>query len=395
MTLHQVNNPTLNYMSQTITQQTPFNKPYLTGNEQEYIADVLKREKLSGNGYYTEACHNFFKEKFNFKECFLTTSCTDALEMAGILLDIQPGDEVIVPSYTFVSSANAFVLRGAKIVFADSRDDHPNMDKHRIEELITEKTKAIVVVHYGGVAFDMDMVMSIAEQYGLYVVEDAAQATDAYYKGRPLGSIGHLGALSFHETKNISCGEGGLLIVNDERFVERAEIIREKGTDRTKFLRGEVNKYGWVDVGSSFLPSELNAAFLYAQLRSFDEIQDKRKAVWHYYNEQLAILASNHHFKLPVIPKYATVNGHVFYIVLPNEEAQIDLRTFLKNEGVSAVFHYNPLHRSDYYKDKHDGRVLANSDKFDQCLLRLPLYTGMTREEQDHVISAIYRYYNC
>lgn len=381
-------------MTQTITQQIPFNKPYLTGSEQDYIADVLKRGKLCGNGYYTNLCHQFFNEKFGFKDCFLTTSCTDALEMAAILIDIQPGDEVIVPSYTFVSSANAFVLRGAKIVFADSRDDHPNMDKNKIEDLITDRTKAIVVVHYGGVAFDMDKVMAIADKHNLFVIEDAAQATDAYYNGKPLGSIGHLGALSFHETKNISCGEGGLLIVNDKRFVERAEIIREKGTDRTKFLRGEVNKYGWVDVGSSFLPSELNAAFLYAQLQSLDDIQSKRKEIWHYYNNELGELASKGHFKLPVIPDYASVNGHVFYIVLPSEEDQISLRTFLKNEGISAVFHYNPLHRSDYYGDKHDGRVLVNSDKYDQCLLRLPLFTGMEKTEQDAVIKAIYKYYN-
>lgn len=381
-------------MSQVILQQIPFNKPYLTGREEHYISDALKKGKLCGNGYYTNACHQFFKDKFNFKECFLTTSCTDALEMASILLDIQPGDEVIVPSYTFVSSANAFVLRGAKIVFADSRHDHPNMDKHKIEELITEKTKAILVVHYGGVAFDMDKVMSIADKYGIYVVEDAAQATDAYYKGKPLGTIGHLGALSFHETKNISCGEGGLLIVNDDRFVDRAEIIREKGTDRTKFIRGQVDKYGWVDVGSSFLPSELNAAFLYAQLESFDDIQNKRKDIWYYYNEKLKDLANAGYFELPVIPSYASVNAHVFYILLPNEQEQIRLRAFLKQEGISAVFHYNPLHRSIYYADKHDGRALPNSDKFDKCLLRLPLYTGMTQQEQATVVSAIYKYYN-
>lgn len=382
-------------MTQTTDiQPIPFNKPYLTGKEEHYIADVLKRGKLCGNGYYTDACHLFFKERFNFKECLLTTSCTDALEMAGILLDIQPGDEVIVPSYTFVSSANAFVLRGAKVVFADSRADHPNMDEDRIEPLITEKTKAIVVVHYGGVACDMDKIMAIADKHGLYVVEDAAQATDAYYKGRPLGSIGHLGALSFHETKNISCGEGGLLIINDDRFVERAEIIREKGTDRTKFLRGEVNKYGWVDVGSSFLPSELTAGFLYGQLQSFDDIQSKRKAIWHYYNDQLADLAANGHFKLPVIPDYASINGHVFYMVLNSEEEQITLRSYLKEKGISAVFHYNPLHRSDYYHDKHDGRILSNSDKYDSCLLRLPLYTSMSLEEHDLIINALYMYYN-
>jgi len=255
----------------------PFNKPYLTGKELEYIGDAVSRGKISGNGHYTKKCHEFFQERYGFKKCLLTTSCTDALEMAAILCDIQQGDEVIVPSYTFVSSANAFVLRGAKIVFADSRNDTPGIDESKIEALITPRTKVIVPVHYAGFACDMDIIMDIANRYSLLVVEDAAHGIDSFYKGRPLGSIGHLGCFSFHETKNIQCGEGGMLIINDEKFVKRAEIIWEKGTNRSAFWRGEIDKYGWVDIGSSFLPSEICAAFLFAQLENMDDIQLKRK----------------------------------------------------------------------------------------------------------------------
>ena len=261
-----------------------FNEPYCTGNEPKYIQDAINRGKLSGNGYYTKKCQHFLEEKLGVKKCLLTTSCTDALEMCAILLDIQPGDEVIMPSYTFVSTANAFVLRGAKIVFCDSRPDHPGMDESLIEGLLTEKTKAIVPVHYAGVACDMDKIMSIAKQHDLFVVEDAAQAIDSHYKGKPLGSIGHLAAFSFHETKNISSGEGGALIINDDRFLERSEIIWEKGTNRSAFWRGEVDKYGWVDIGSSFLPSEITAAFLWAQLESLEKIQEQRKSIWNAYN---------------------------------------------------------------------------------------------------------------
>ncbi|MCB0696748.1 MAG: dTDP-4-amino-4,6-dideoxygalactose transaminase, partial [Chitinophagaceae bacterium] len=265
----------------------PFNKPHMTGFEQKYINSVLSSGKLCGDGSYTKKCQDLFAAMYNVNDCVLTTSCSDALEMAAILLDIQPGDEVIVPSYTFVSTANAFVLRGANVIFADSSDDHPGIDENSIEALITPKTKAIVVVHYAGVATDMDIVMDIAHRHNLYVVEDAAQAVDAYYKGRALGTIGHLGTMSFHETKNIVSGEGGMLLINDPCFAERAEIIREKGTDRTKFLRGEVDKYGWVDVGSSYLPNEMTAAFLYAQLEQVDKIQKKRLAIWNRYYEEL------------------------------------------------------------------------------------------------------------
>ena len=270
----------------------PFNKPFFTGKETVYIQDAVSSGKISGNGYYTQLCHDFFEKKYSFNKVLLTSSCTDALEMAAILIDIKPGDEVIVPSYTFVSTANAFVLRGAKIIFADSREDHPGLDEDKIEELITPKTKAIVPVHYAGVACDMDKIMAIAGKYNLFVVEDAAQAIDSYYTGkdgvrRPLGSIGHLAAFSFHETKNIISGEGGMLVVNDDQFSKRAEIIWEKGTNRSAFFKGEVDKYGWVDIGSSFLPSDITAAFLWAQLEYLDEIQDKRKVIWNTYYEGL------------------------------------------------------------------------------------------------------------
>jgi dTDP-4-amino-4,6-dideoxygalactose transaminase len=294
----------------------PFNKPHLTGKETGYIEEAVRSGKISGDGMFTKKCHSFFEEKFGMKKALMTTSCTDALEMSALLANIEPGDEVILPAYTFVSTANAFVLRGANIVFADSRSDHPGIDEDTLRELITPRTKAIVVVHYAGVACDMDKVMALAEQHGLVVIEDAAQAIDSYYKGAPLGTIGDLAAFSFHETKNIQCGEGGLLSVNRAEYMQRAEIIREKGTNRSAFFRGEVDKYGWVDIGSSFLPSEIVTAFLYAQLEAMDRIQTRRKAIWTSYHKALIELAQQGRFQLPFIPEYATNNGHMFYIVL-------------------------------------------------------------------------------
>ena len=299
--------------------KTPFNKPYLTGNEVLYIYQAVSSNKISGDGMFTKKCHDFFEKRYGFRKCLLTSSCTDALEMAAILLNLKPGDEVIMPSYTFVSTATAFVLRGADIIFCDSRKDHPGMDEDQIEQLITERTKAIVPVHYGGVACDMDKIMDLAAKYNLHVVEDAAQSIDSYYTGRdgikkPLGSIGHLAAFSFHETKNIMSGEGGMLVINDEKFMERAEIIREKGTNRSKFFRGELDKYGWVDIGSSFLPSDIIAAFLYAQLENLDDIQKKRILLWNTYWDVLSPFAKGS-FSLPYIPSYATNNAHMFYIV--------------------------------------------------------------------------------
>ena len=361
----------------------PFNKPHLTGKETHYIYQAVADGKLSGNGVFTKRCQQFFEERYGFKKCLLTTSCTDALEMAAILCDIQPGDEVIVPSYTFVSSALAFVRVGAKIVFADSMKENPNIDAEKIESLITPRTKAIVPVHYAGVACDMDHIMEIAEKHNLIVVEDAAQAIDSFYKGRPLGSIGHLSAFSFHETKNIIAGEGGMLCINDERFIRRAEIIWEKGTNRAEFFRGEVNKYGWVDTGSSFLPSEVVAAFLWAQLEHMDDIQARRKHLWELYYTYLSPLASspNSLIALPSLPEYATNNAHMFYLVCNNLEQRTALIKRLKDKGILAVFHYLSLHSSPYYTDKHDGRELLECDRYADCLVRLPMYYDLKDEE--------------
>lgn len=360
-----------------------FNKPYLTGKEAHYMYQAVAEGKLSGNGAFTKKCQQFFEERYGFKKCLLTTSCTDALEMAAILCDIQSGDEVIVPSYTFVSSALAFVRAGAKIVFADSMKSNPNIDAEQIESLITPRTKVIVPVHYAGVACDMDRIMEIAEKHHLIVVEDAAQAIDSYYKGRPLGAIGHLSAFSFHETKNIISGEGGMLCINDERFIRRAEIIWEKGTNRAEFFRGEVNKYGWVDTGSSFLPSEVIAAFLWAQLENLDNIQSRRKHLWDLYYSCLTPLAlsPNSLIALPGLPEYATNNAHMFYLVCNNLEERTKLIKYLKDNGILAVFHYLSLHSSPYYQNKHDGRELRECDRYADCLVRLPMYYDMMDED--------------
>lgn len=375
----------------------PFNKPFLTGKETHYIYDAVSTGKLSGNGKYTKLCQNFFTEQYSIKKALLTTSCTDALEMAAILSNIVEGDEVIMPSYTFVSTANAFILRGAKIVFCDSRNDHPGMDEDQIESLITEKTKAIVPVHYAGVACDMEKIMNLAEKYSIIVIEDAAQAIDSYYtfsdgSKKPLGSIGHLAAFSFHETKNIISGEGGLLAINDDRYVERAEIIWEKGTNRSAFFRGDVDKYGWVDIGSSFLPSEIIAAFLWAQLENVEEIQNDRKKLWERYLSKLSDFASKNDILLPSIPSSATNNAHMFYIVCNSYEQQASLIEHCKKNNIMAVFHYLSLHSSPFYHSKHDGRELINTDKYSTCLIRLPLYRDLTIEEQDYIINILNGY---
>jgi dTDP-4-amino-4,6-dideoxygalactose transaminase len=359
----------------------PYNKPYLTGNETKFIRKAIKTGKISGNGTFTALCHGFFKNKYGFGNVLLTTSCTHALEMAAILIDIKPGDEVIMPSYTFVSTANAFILRGAKIVFADSTAIHPNMATEGLESLITSKTRAIVPVHYAGMACDMDEIMRIAGKYNLFVVEDAAQAIDSFYKGKPLGSFGHLSAFSFHETKNINAGEGGMLVINDPQFKKRAEIIWEKGTNRAEFFRGEVNKYGWVDIGSSWLPSEVTAAFLYAQLNCLEKIQAKRIKNWNLYYSELKDLEGKYDLKLPKIPEYATNNGHIFYLILGDSDTRDKLISLLRKNGILAVFHYLSLHDSMYYKDKHDGRALPWSDYYSNCLVRLPLYYELSSGE--------------
>ncbi|MFN7044600.1 MAG: dTDP-4-amino-4,6-dideoxygalactose transaminase [Flavobacterium sp.] len=370
----------------------PFNKPFLTGKETHYITDAVSSGKISGNGKYTQMCHNFFEQRYGFGKCLLTTSCTDALEMAAILIDIQPGDEVIMPSYTFVSTANAFVLRGATIVFADSDTENPNLDVTKIEALITKKTKAIIPVHYAGVACDMDVITALAQKYNLFVIEDAAQAIDSFYTGKDgvkkaLGSIGHLAAFSFHETKNIISGEGGMLVINDMQFAKRAEIIWEKGTNRASFFRGEVDKYGWVDLGSSFLPSEIIAAFLWAQLEHLDAIQEKRKYIWNLYEEGLKTISTD--FKLPQIPTFASNNAHMFYLVFESLEKRTVYLNKLKTNNIHAVFHYLSLHKSPFYYDKHDGRNLEMTDFYSDTLLRLPMYYELKDNDVELIIERL------
>lgn len=371
----------------------PFNKPYFSGRELKYLEEVCHSTTMSGNGDFTKKCHTFFEQKYGFKKCLLATSGTDALEMCAMLCNLKPGDEVIVPSYTFVSTALAFLREGAKVVFADSSAENPNMEVEQIEPLINEKTKVIAVVHYAGVACDMDAIMALAEKHNLLVVEDAAHCIDSFYKGRPLGSIGHLGAFSFHETKNISSGEGGMCVINDDRFVRRAEIIWEKGTNRAEFYRGMVNKYGWVDMGSSFLPSEFNAAYLWAQLELLDDIQGKRKHIWNRYFEGLNGKIGNE-VKLPYIPEYATNNAHMFYLLCPSLEYRTALMKFLKENDVQTTFHYLPLHSSKYYEDKHDGRELPNCDRYGDTLVRLPLFYELSDMEIDKIVKLIVEFTN-
>lgn len=371
----------------------PFNKPYLHGKELVYISEAVASGKISGDGLFTTKCHKFFENHYGFRKALLTTSCTDALEMAAILLDIKPGDEVIAPSFTFVSTVNAFVLRGAVIKFADSYQDNPNVDPASINSLITERTRAIIVVHYAGVACDMDAIMALAGAHNIPVVEDAAQAIDSWYKDKPLGSIGTFGTFSFHETKNIISGEGGMLVINDERYINRAEIIREKGTNRASFFRGEVNKYGWVDIGSSFLPSDIIAAFLYAQLENIEVIQKKRRSIWQRYYDQLSHIAAEKKIGLPVITDYATNNAHMFYITCESVEVRTELISWLKDNQVHAVFHYLSLHKSEFYSDIYIGEKLINSDKFTDVLVRLPMYYELDLSQVDIVCDLITRFY--
>lgn len=356
----------------------PFNKPFFTGSETSYIEEAVKTGKISGNGVFTRKCQSFFEKKYGFLKCLLTSSCTDALEMAALLINIKPGDEVIMPSYTFVSTANAFVLRGAKIVFADSKSIHPGIDEDTIEELITPRTKAIIPVHYAGSACDMDKIMALANKYNLYVIEDAAQAVDGFYTvngiQRALGSIGHLATFSFHETKNIISGEGGMLVVNDSQLLERAEIIWEKGTNRGQFFRGEISKYEWVDIGSSFLPSEITAAFLWAQLENLDNIQQRRLELWETYHFELKSWAEKLNIALPMVPHYSTNNAHIFYLICSSGAQRNALIEHLGSLGILSVFHYLSLHSSPFYLKLHDDRTLINSEEFSEKLLRLPLF---------------------
>jgi len=369
-----------------------FNVPLVIGTETNYINECLSNKKFSGDGLFTKKCNEWFENKISAPKVLLTTSCTHALEMAAILLDIKEGDEIIMPSYTFVSTANAFVLRGAKIIFVDIRPDTMNIDETKIENAISKKTKVIVPVHYAGIACEMDTIMSIAKKYNLFVVEDAAQGMMSTYKGKALGTIGHIGCYSFHETKNYNCGEGGIIIINDEKYIQRAEIIREKGTNRSQFLRGVIDKYRWVDLGSSYLPSELNASFLYAQLESCENVNEKRLELWNTYYENLKDLKF---ISLPVVPEGIKHNGHMFYIKLKDDRMRQDLIYHLASLEIQSVFHYIPLHESikcsKYFEfSGEDKYTTKNSER----LLRLPLYYDLEIEDVNHICFEIKEFFN-
>lgn len=364
----------------------PFNKPHMTGKELWYISKAHHNGQLSGDGPFTKKCHDWFQREIGCRKALLTHSCTAALEMAAILTEIKPGDEIIMPSFTFVSTANAFVLRGAVPVFVDVREDTLNLDETKIESAITDRTTAIVAVHYAGVSCDMDAIMAIADRYNLLVIEDAAQGLKASYRERPLGTIGHFGAVSFHETKNITSGEGGVLLINDERFIERAEIIREKGTNRSKFFRGEVDKYTWVDIGSSYLPGELIAAFLFAQLEEAAAITQRRIALWEKYNEAFAGLSDQGVFRLPFVPEECIHNAHMYYLLFQNLSKRTKFISLMKEQGIHPVFHYIPLHSSPaglrYCRTSGSMEI---TDAVSECLVRLPLWIDMTEDDINYI----------
>lgn len=374
-------------------QVIPFNKPFILGSEFDYIQQAVSSGHLSGNGEFSKRCQKFFEKGYGFGKTLFTTSCTDALEMSALLLDINPGDEVIVPSYTFVSTANAFALRGADLRFADSEANSPNISVASIQKLLSPKTKAIVVVHYGGVACAMDEILALAKEYNIAVVEDAAHSPHSFYKDRPLGSMGVLSTFSFHETKNLSCGEGGLLAINHPDLFDRAEIIWEKGTNRAAFWRGKVSKYNWVDIGSSFLGSELNAAFLWAQLERLKEIQAKRVSIWHGYNNRLKDLCAKIGVETPNVPEYATVNGHLYYLVTRSNQERSEIIAHLKERDINAVFHYLPLNESPYAETRYRPCDTPHAKRYAQCLVRLPLFYELSTLDIDRVCSAVEEFY--
>ena len=369
----------------------PFNKPLIIGNEQEYLIKVIKNGKFSGGGEFSQKCSEILQKRIGCAKAIMTPSCTAALEMAGLLCNLQPGDEIILPSFTFVTTASAFALRGAELVWCDIREDTKNIDESKIEALITPRTKAVVVVHYAGVACEMDAIVDICSRHQLFLIEDAAQAIDCYYKSKPLGGFGHLAALSFHETKNLQCGEGGALLVNNPDMIERAQFIRDKGTNRIHFNRGIVDKYTWVELGSSFLMSELQAAFLYPQFLESKNINHNRLETWNLYNRLLEGLLPA--AKLPVIPPYIEHNGHMLYLILNNHQQRQKLIAFLGNHDIMAIFHYIPLHRAPYWKGKYDNIYLPVTDRVSETLLRLPLYYNMTVEEVQYVVKCITRFF--
>jgi len=371
----------------------PFNKPYLPVLSIKFMIQSALSGTIAGNGKFTKLCHRFFEERFGFRKALLTTSCSDALEMAAILCNIQSGDDVILPSFTFMSTANAFLLRGANVIFADSLPDVPNIDPDEIERLITPKTKVVTVVHYSGFACEMERIMELSRKYHFMVVEDAAHALESYYKDEPLGSIGHVGAFSFHETKNLISGEGGMIAINHEPFVSRAEVIWEKGTNRAAFNRGETEKYEWIDIGSSYLPSDVVAAFLYAQIRKFRQIQRRRKWIWWEYHERLASLEEKGFLKRPFIPQYATVNGNMFYVETSDRSVRDALLNHLQKNRIQAVFHYFPLHTSPYFRDRQTVGNLPNARRFSDTILRLPFYYSLKPKEIDYIAKTIRRFF--
>jgi dTDP-4-amino-4,6-dideoxygalactose transaminase len=373
-----------------MTISIPFNRPSFAGNEQAYIAQAIANGHISGDGPFTRKCHELLEEILSIPKVLLTTSCTHALEMAAFLLDLQPGDEIVVPSFTFSATANAFVIRGAKPVFIDIRPDTLNMDEAQLERHLAPRTKAVVPVHYAGVGSEMDIILEVAQRYGTAIVEDNAHGLFGKYRGRFLGTFGCLAAQSFHETKNFSCGEGGALLINDPRYIERAEIIREKGTNRSRFFRGEVDKYTWVDIGSSYLPSDVLAAFLYAQLEAREEIQARRQQVWAYYLAHLQGWAEDRGVRLPVVPAHCEQSYHLFYLLMPHLESRTRLISHLKEQGILSVFHYLPLHLSAMGRQfgGKPGDCPVTEDVSDR-LVRLPFYNDLTREDQDRVIDAI------
>lgn len=373
----------------------PFNKPFLVGKELFYVAQSVLSGHTSGDGLFTKKCNALMEEKFNAKKVLLTHSCTAALEMAAMLCEIEQGDEVILPSFTFVSTANAFYLRGAKLIFVDVRPDTLNIDETKIEPAITDRTKVIVPVHYAGVACEMDIIMDIAKRHNLYVVEDAAQGVNSKYKDKYMGTIGDIGAYSFHETKNFICGEGGAIVLNNEKFIERAEIIREKGTNRSKFFRGEVDKYTWVDIGSSYLPSDLLAAFLFAQLENMDKINKRREKIFNYYYKALIPLVNDGKIRMPYISSECQSNCHLFYIILENENIRNKLIDHLKSKGILSVFHYLPLHLSPIgRKMGYKEGQLPVTESYSERLLRLPFYFELLESDQDQIIYQIKRFFD-
>jgi dTDP-4-amino-4,6-dideoxygalactose transaminase len=371
----------------------PFNKPFLCGKELDYIQQAVQSGKISGDGQFSKKCQDFFESHYRFMKCLLTTSCTDALEMAAILCNLGPADEVILPSFTFVSTANPFLLRGARLRFCDSDKDHPNMSLDCLEKMITDKTKAVVIVHYGGVALDMDRLMALKKRHGFFLIEDCAHAIDSRYNGKPLGSFGELSTFSFHETKNIISGEGGLLAINDVTMVKRAEIIREKGTNRAAFFRGEIDKYNWIDIGSSFLPSEVVAAFLYAQLEKIDLIQSKRQLIWQRYHSNFATMEAQFGLQLPSLPSYATNNAHVYYLVCKSLEQRTALIETMMKQSVNLAFHYQTLSKSPMGRSLGPQIECPQSDRYSDCLVRLPLYYEMTLEDVDFVSENILSFF--